>query len=128
MNRLELIELIEAQKLKRSPRARELWDHYYAQFYLSDDGREELITLEEERLIRLMSELPRADKRGLAPLRQLLTGLYASDHAEGRGEPGESHRIDWVKAAAVSLDVEQGRQAGSYTTVEEAVARLKEPS
>jgi len=111
-----------------SPRARELWDEFDARIYLSDDDPEELITPEEERLIRLMSELPRSDKRGLEPLRQLRTGLYASDHAEGNGGSAEPHRIDWVKVAAVSLDVEQGRQAGSYRTVEEAVARLKEPS
>jgi hypothetical protein len=125
VERIELVELIEWQKSKLSPRARELWDELDALIYLSDDDRMSP-TQQEYEVMNRLGRLPRADKRGIGQLRQLRTGLYASDHAEGRGEPGEPHRIDWVKAAAVSLDVEQGRQAGSYTTVEEAVARLHE--
>ena len=39
MDRFALVELIEAQKLKLSPHARELWDEFDALIYLSDDDR-----------------------------------------------------------------------------------------
>jgi len=76
--------------------------------------------------MRRIGKLPRSYKRILNPLRELRIGLYASDHAERTGEPRESHRLESVITAARSLDREEGRQAGSYTTVEQAVARLKE--
>jgi hypothetical protein len=39
MDRLDLVEMIEAQILKLSPHARELWDEFDALIYFSDDSR-----------------------------------------------------------------------------------------
>jgi hypothetical protein len=58
VDRLELVELIEAQTLKLSPRARELWDKLDALIYLSDDDQGELFTPEEYALIERMAKLP----------------------------------------------------------------------
>ena len=128
MDRLELVELIEAQHSKLSPQACELWDAFDALVYLSDTERKTLFTRQANDVMRRIGKLPRSDKRIVNPLRELRIGLYASDHAERRGEPGESHRLESVITAARSLDREEGRQADSYTTVEQAVARLEEAS
>lgn len=125
MRRSELVELIEWQKSRLSPRARELWDEFDAYIFHSEDDRVGF-TPQQVDVMERISKLPQSDKRVLDPLRQLRAGLYASDHAEARGEPGEPSRIDFVKAAAVSLDVRQGRRADSYATLEEALARLRE--
>jgi hypothetical protein len=128
VDRLELVELIEAQHSKLSPQACELWDAFDALVYLSDTERKTLFTRQANDVMRRIGKLPRSDKRILNPLRELRIGLYASDHAERRGEPGECQRLESVITAARSLDREEGRQADSYTTVEQAVARLEEAS
>jgi hypothetical protein len=122
---LALVELIEAQKLKLSPHARELWDEFDALIYLSEDDRMHF-TPEEKKVMNHMAKLPRPDKLVLAPLRLLRAGLISSDYAESKGEPGEPHRKGAVISAARALDAWEGRQWGSYTTVEQALARLEE--
>jgi hypothetical protein len=114
-------------KLKLSPHARELWDEFDALIFFSDDNRM-YFTRQEYDVMNRMARLPRPDKRVLAPLRELRAGLVSSDHAESKGEPGEPHRANAVTSAARALDVSEGRQVSSYTTVEQAVARLGEHS
>jgi hypothetical protein len=69
-----------------------------------------------------MAKLAHPDKRVLDPLRELRAGLISSDYAESKGEPREPHRVNAVISAAQALDVREGRQMGSYTTVEQALA------
>jgi len=126
VDRLELVELIEAQKSKLSPRARELWDEFDSLIYLSDDDRKELFTQKESDVMHQIGKLPRSDKRVLNPLRELRIGLYASDHAERKGEPGEPHRVDHVLRAARFKDLEVGGKLDWHRTLEQAVARLEE--
>src|SRR5215208_2845241 len=127
MDRLDLVEMIEAQILKLSPHARELWDEFDALIYFSDDSRINY-TPQEYDVMNRMAKLAHPDKRVLDPLRELRAGLISSDHAESKGEPGEPYRVNAVISAARALDIREGRQAGSYTTVEQAVARLEEDS
>ena len=130
MDRLELVELIEAQKSKLSPQARDLWDEFDALVYPPDDDRKKLFARQEYDVIHRIDKLPRSDKRVLNPLRELRIGLYESDQAESRGELGEPHRVDSVLRAAQFKDRDVGGETDWHMTLEQAldqaVARLKE--
>ena len=130
MDRLELVELIEAQKSKLSPQARDLWDEFDALVYPPDDDRKKLFARQEYDVIHRIGELPRSDKRVLGPLRELRIGLYESDQAESRGELGEPHRVDRVLRAARFKDGDVGREIDWHVpleqALEQAVARLEQ--
>ena len=81
MDRLELVGLIEAQKSKLSPQARELWDEFDTLIYPPDADRKKLFTRQEHDVIHRIGRLPRSDKRVLNPLRELRMGLYESNQA-----------------------------------------------
>jgi hypothetical protein len=125
LDRLELVELIEAQKSKLSPQARGLWDEFDALINRSNDARKPFIRQEHD-VMRRIGKLPGSDKRILNPLRELRVGLYESDDAESRGEPGESYRVDSVLRAARFKDRDLGRAVEGHMTLEQAVTRLKE--
>jgi hypothetical protein len=125
MNRLELVELIEAQKSKLSPQARGLWDEFDALINRSNDARKPFIRQEHD-VMRRIGKLPGSDKRILNPLRELRVGLYESDDAESRGELGKPYRVDSVLRAARFKDRDVGREIDWRMTLEQAVARLKE--
>lgn len=125
MDRLELVELIEAQKSKLSPQARGLWDEFDALINRSNDARKPFIRQEHD-VMRRIGNLPWSDKRILNPLRELRVGLYESDDAQSRGEPGEPYRVDSVLRAARFKDRDLGRAVEGHMTLEQAVDRLKE--
>ena len=125
MDRLELAELIEAQKSKLSPQARGLWDEFDALINRSNDARKPFIRQEHD-VMRRIGNLPWSDKRILNPLRELRVWLYESDDAESRGEPGEPYRVDSVLRAARFKDRDLGRAVEGHMTLEQAVDRLKE--
>ena len=125
MDRLELAELIEAQKSKLSPQARGLWDEFDALINRSNDARRPIIRQEHD-VMRRIGNLPWSDKRILNPLRELRVWLYESDDAESRGEPGEPYRVDSVLRAARFKDRDLGRAVEGHMTLEQAVDRLKE--
>jgi hypothetical protein len=125
VDRLELVELIEAQKSKLSPQARGLWDEFDALINRSNDARKPFIRQEHD-VMRRIGNLPWSDKRILNPLRELRVGLYESDDAESRGEPGEPYRVDSVLRAARFKDRDLGRAVEGHMTLEQAVDRLKE--
>jgi hypothetical protein len=125
VDRLELVELIEAQKSKLSPQARGLWEEFDALINRSNDARKPFIRQEHD-VMRRIGNLPWSDKRILNPLRELRVGLYESDDAESRGEPGEPYRVDSVLRAARFKDRDLGRAVEGHMTLEQAVDRLKE--
>ena len=125
MDRLELVELIEAQKSKLSPQARGLWEEFDALINRSNDARKPFIRQEHD-VMRRIGNLPWSDKRILNPLRELRVGLYESDDAQSRGEPGEPYRVDSVLRAARFKDRDLGREIAWHMTLEQAVDRLKE--
>ena len=125
MDRLELVGLIEAQKSKLSPQARGLWEEFDALINRSNDARKPFIRQEHD-VMRRIGNLPWSDKRILNPLRELRVGLYESDDAESRGEPGEPYRVDSVLRAARFKDRDLGRTVEGHMTLEQALDRLKE--
>ena len=126
MDRLKLVELIEAQKRKLSPQARDLWDEFDALISLSADNPQTVFTRQEHDVTRRIGRLPWSDKRILNPLRELRIGLYKSDQAESRGKLGRPPRVDSVIRAARFKDRDVGRGIDSHMTLEQAVARLEE--
>ena len=131
VDRLTLVELIEAQKAKLSPEAPELWEELDASIYLSPE-EETRLKLHEIAIMERMAELP-ADKPILDILTDPRAGLYQSDYLDERGEPSQHHRDRCVISASLTKD-RGGRGPGKPFPVEElrnrtvdrALTRLRE--
>ena len=131
MDRLTLVELIEAQKAKLSPLALELWEEFDTSIYLSPDNEIGFKPHEYALMRRMRTELPGAERRVLSVLRELRAGLYQSDYLEQRGKPAEPHRNQVVIDAAGIKDREariwgEDVQSDYSRTVDQALARLDE--
>ena len=131
VSRLELVELIEGEVSKLSPRGRGLWERL--ELHVETEAPEEATpaTLpppdpEQVEIGRLMGELPLREQGILERLMELLAGLHSSDYAERRGQPGEPGRDEAVLAAAGIKDHHMGRRIDPDRTPEQAVARLRE--
>ncbi len=132
MDRLELVELIEGEAAKLSPRGRELWEAL--ELSLESSAPEEATpatvpppTPEEDAIIRRMAELPEPEQGVLGRLMELMAGLHSSDHAESQGRPGEPSRDQAVILAAGLKDRQEGRRIDPDMTPEQATARIREP-
>ena len=130
VDRLTLVELIEAEKARLSPEALELWEDLDTSLYLSPE-EETKLKPHEVALIGRMSGLPEADQHALNVLPELRAGLYQSDYSERRGDPSQSHRNRCVINAAMIKDRDERRQGkpaqiNLHRTVEQALARLRE--
>ena len=130
VDRLTLVELIEAQKARLSPLALELWEELDASLYLSPDD-ETRFKPHEYALMRRMTKLSGADQRVLSVLRALRAGMYQSDYLEQRGDPAGPHRNKCVIDAAGIKDREariwgEDVQSNYSRTVDQALARLNE--
>lgn len=125
MDRLELVELIESEKAKLSPEGRELWTEFDASLYLSPEEETQLKAHEKDTIYR-MTELSQFDQHVIDRLTRLRAGLYDSDFAECRGEPGEPKRNRSVIHAAMTKDRNEGRQLDPSMSLEQAKARLQE--
>lgn len=89
VDRLTLVELIEAQKAKLSPEALQLWEELDSSLYMSPDEATFLKRHEVE-LIDRMDRLPEKDRHIANVLTELRAGLYESDLSERRGAPGRA--------------------------------------
>jgi hypothetical protein len=132
VSRIELVELIESEAAKLSPRGRELWERLELHHELSapEEATPETLPppdLVRDELIRRMVDLSWPDQDVLARLMELMAGLHSSDYAEGRGQPGEPRRNQAVILAASRKDRQEGRQIDPDMTPERAAARLREP-
>jgi hypothetical protein len=125
MDRLRLVELIEAQKAQLSPEAKELWEEL--DILVNTTELDATSWAEQEDIIRRMQAFSKTDRHIRRVLYPLLTGLYVADEAEERGESGEKVRIRYTITAARGRDADEGRMAASYRTLDEALARLEEP-
>jgi hypothetical protein len=132
VSRLELVELIEGEVSKLSPRGRDLWERL--ELHVETEAPEEATpaaTLpppdpEQVEIGRLMGELPLREQGILERLMELLSGLHSSDYAEKRGQPGEPGRDEAVLAAVGIKDHHMGRRIDPDRTPEQAMARLRE--
>jgi hypothetical protein len=132
VSRVELVELIESEAAKLSPRGRELWERL--ELHVESSAPEEATpeTLpppghEQVEISQRMAELPWPEQGILERLMELLAGLHSSDCAEHRGQPGEPRRSMAVIVAAGIKDRQEGRQIDPDMTPEQAAARLTEP-
>ena len=127
VSRLELVELIEGEVSKLSPRGRGLWERL--ELHVETEATPATLPPpdpEQVEIGRLMGELPLREQGILERLMELLAGLHSSDYAEKRGQPGEPGRDEAVLAAAGIKDHHMGRRIDPDRTPEQAVARLRE--
>lgn len=132
VDRQTLVELIEAEVEKLSPRGRELWERLELHVEASAPEEATPETLpppdsEQLEVVGLMGELPWQEQGFLERLMELLAGLRSSDYADRRGQPSEPRRNEAVILAAGLRDRQEGRQIDPDMKPERAVARLKEP-
>ena len=125
MDRLTLVELIEAEKAKLTSEARELWEELDTLLYMEPEDETTQCPQERE-VVDRMADLAAHDQHIINRLTELRAGLYSSDHAERRGESAVGHRERAVIIAAGFKDRDEGRMIDPYMTPEQAVARLRE--
>jgi hypothetical protein len=124
MDRITLVELIEGETARLSPRGRELWEEMEA---LVDLNPEEQDTSSlQANIVNRVVGLPQPEQDTLDRLMELRAGLYESDKAEERGESGERYRVRSVIVAAGNKARSEGRQADPPMTVGQAIARLRQ--
>lgn len=130
MDRLELVEIIENQKAKLSPKGKELWDELDILAYMSPEEENVLQRRQAQRLLEVITErmldLPLYDQGVIKALSALREGLYESDRESEAGASGEVRRTLAVVRAAAFKDLAEGRQADPDMTFEQAIARLRE--
>jgi hypothetical protein len=133
VDRLSLVELIEAQKAKLSPEALKLWEELDASLYRSPEGEPVFIKRREVEIIDRMEQLPEADQHIVNVLSELRAGLYESDLSERRGDPSQLHRDKSVIHASLIKDRDEGGRGNPQTpneglglSVEQALVRLRD--
>jgi hypothetical protein len=132
VDRLTLVELIEAQKAKLSPEALKLWEELDTSLFMSSEEAT-FLKRHEIALIDRMEQLPEKDQHIQDVLTELRSGLYQSDFSERRGEPSQPHRDKCVIEASLIKDGDErsGKNPMKVKelmgrTVEGALARLRE--
>ena len=131
VDRVTLVELIEGEVAKLSPRGRDLWERLelHTEITAPEEATPETLPppdSEEIDVANRMAELPWQEQGILHGLMELSAGLHYSQHAERRGQPGERSRNRAVILAAGIKDRYEGRQIDPDMTPEQAVARLRE--
>lgn len=132
VNRLTLVELIEAEKVKLSPEALELWEELDTSLYMSPE-EETTLKPHEAALMRSMIYLPEADQHTINILTELRAGLYQSDYSERRGDLAQPRRDRCVITASIIKDRDERGPGNPLPvdellgrTVDQALARLRE--
>jgi hypothetical protein len=138
MDRQTLVELIEEEKAKLSPKALKLWEELGASLYTSPEEEPAFIKHREAELIDRIDRLAEADRHIVDVLSELRAGLYESDLSERRGDPSQWHRDKHVIGAALIKDPDERGEGDllppmapnevSNRAVEEALARLRKHS
>ena len=123
VDRLTLVELIEAQKAKLSPEAQKLWEELDASFYMSLEEEPAFIKRREVEIINRMEHLPEADQHIANVLSELRAGLDESDLLERRGGPAQWHRDKCVIYTSVIKDREE-RGPGNPLPLNEGLGRI----
>jgi hypothetical protein len=148
VDRLTLVELIEAEKAKLSPEALELWNelgesHFFsneADHFINEDFTiEEADTFQRHQshqldIMKRFERMPEDDQRSKNVLIELQLGLKRADDAESRGEPAQPYWDKCVIHAASIKDRDKWGPGRSRVeellgrTVDQALARLRERS
>jgi hypothetical protein len=133
VDRLTLVELIEAEKAKLSPEALKLWEELDASLYRSPEEEPAFIKRREVEIIDRIEQLPEADQHIVNVLSELRAGLYEFHLSERRGDPSQVHRDKSATQASLIKDRDKRGEGDPLTpkevsnrTVEQALARLRE--
>ena len=130
VDRLTLVELIEAEKAKLSTEALKLWEEFDASLYRNPEEEPAFIKRREVEIIDRMDRLPEADRRIVDVLSELRTGLYEFHLSERRGDLSQWHRDRCVIRASIIKERGEGDplppKEVSNRTVEQALARLRQ--
>ena len=131
VDRQTLVELVEGEAAKLSPRGRELWERLelHGEITALEEATPETLSppdTEENEVFERMAELPEQEQGVLERLMELLDGLRSSDYAEAHGQPSEARRNMAVIVAVGLKDRREGRLIDPDMTPERAVARLQE--
>ena len=102
VDRLTLVELIEAQKAKLSPEALELWEDLDTSVYMSTE--EARLGPHEDAIMKRMAQMPEEDPYIIDVLSELRVGLYESDYSERREDPSQPQRGKRVISASIIED------------------------
>ena len=102
VDRLTLVELIEAQKAKLSPEALELWEDLDTSVYMSTE--ETRLGPHEDAIMKRMAQMPEEDPYIIDLLSELRVGLYESDYSERWEDPSQPQRDKCVISASIIED------------------------
>jgi hypothetical protein len=125
VDRLRLIELIEAHTARLSGEGRALWEELEFLRESMPDPEDPDRMAREYDLMERIFELPVPEQFMTSRLAELVGGLRASEEAERRGESGDGQRARGVINAAMLLDREEGQPADEQLTLDRAIARLE---
>src|SRR5215212_1218876 len=126
MDSVRLIELIEGETARLSPEGRGLWEELEFLRESIPDPEEESRMAREYDIMERIFALPMPEQFITSRLAELMSGLRRAEQAERRGESGDEHRIRGVINAAWLKDRQEGRTIDPNTTLDQAIARLKE--
>ena len=126
MDRIHLIELIEAQTARLSAEGRWLWEELEFLRESIPDPEEPSRMAREYDIMERIFELPLHQQFITSRLAELVGGLRAAEEAEHRGESGNGHRDRGVINAAMLKDREEGRPIDAHMTLDRAITRLEE--
>jgi hypothetical protein len=125
MDRIRLIELIEAHTARLSDEGRGLWEELEFLRESMPDSEEPDRMAREYDLMEWIFELPVPQQFLTSRLAELVGGLRAAEETERGGEPGDGHRARGVINAAMLKDREDGQPVDAHMTLSKAIARLE---
>ena len=125
MDRIRLIELIEAHTARLSDEGRVLWEELEFLRESMPDPEEPDRMAREYDLMERIFELPVPQQFLTSRLAELVGGLRVAEEAERGGEPGDGHRARGVINAAMLKDREEGQPVDAHMTLSKAIARLE---
>ena len=126
MDRIHLIELIEAHTARLSDEGRGLWEELEFLRESIPDPEEPSRMARKYDIMERIFELPVHQQFITSRLAELVGGLRAAEEAEHRGESGNGHRARGVINAAMLKDSEEGRAIDAHMTLDRAITRLEE--
>jgi hypothetical protein len=126
VDRIRLIELIEAHTARLSDEGRGLWEELEFLRESMPDPEEPGRMAREYDVMERIFELPVPQQFVTSRLAELVGGLRAAEEAERGGESGDGHRARGVINAAMLKDREAGRPIDANMTLGRAMARLEE--
>jgi hypothetical protein len=125
VDRIRLIELIEAHTARLPDEGRGLWEELEFLRESMPDPEDPGRMAREYDLMERIFELPVPQQFITSRLAELVGGLRAAEEAERGGESGDVHRARGVINAAMLKDREEGQPVDAHITLGRAIARVE---